>query len=78
MSITIKLSITLSGRDIVALMRKHKVTIRELKKRSGFTMTYIRQRRETGISDTNAARDWIQLITGKDPWAFGGHHGPSD
>ena len=70
MNTTIKLSITLSGRDIVALMRKHKVTIRELKKRTGFTMTHIRLRRETGLTDPNAARDWIQAITGKDPWYF--------
>lgn len=57
----------LSGRNLKKLMRSHKVTIRDLKSRTGITMKRIREVRESGLTDRNAARDWVQAITGTDP-----------
>ena len=58
---------TLSGKEVVALMRKHKVTIASLAFRIGTTMKRVRKIREIGLQDSLVVRDWIQAITGKDP-----------
>lgn len=58
---------SLSGKEIVALMRKHHVTIASLAFRIGTTMKRVRKIRETGLQDVLAIRDWIQAITGEDP-----------
>ena len=58
---------TLSGRELIRLMRQHRVTIASLAFRIGVTQKRIRQLRETGILDPKVVRDWIEAITGKDP-----------
>ena len=59
----------LTGADLKTLMRKNGVTIRELKARSGFTLKYIRSKRNAaGVSLIgHSAVDWIEQITGKLP-----------
>ncbi len=57
----------MTGAEITSLMRRHKVTIRELKARTGITMKRIRQVRERGLGCRHAKRDWIEAITGTDP-----------
>lgn len=57
----------MTGREIASLMRRHRVTIRELKKRTGITLKRIRQIRDEGLNGREICRDWIQAITGKDP-----------
>jgi len=57
----------LSGKEIVGLMRKHKVTIAKLSFRLGTSMKRVRQIREQGLSQALAVRDWIQAITGIGP-----------
>lgn len=57
---------TLPGVEIVKLMRKHKITIKQLAFRLGTSQKRVRQAREKGLFDTLAIRDWIQAITGKD------------
>lgn len=57
----------ITGRQIVSLMRRHGVTIRELSRRMQITQKRIRQARETGLDHPGFARDWIEHITGTDP-----------
>jgi hypothetical protein len=57
----------IAGEAISRLMRKHKVTIRELAERTGITMKRIRQVRAIGLEDRLAIRDWIEAIVGSDP-----------
>jgi len=57
----------LDGQEIARLMRRYKVTIRELSPRTGITMKRIRQIRETGLENRHVIRDWLQAITGSDP-----------
>ena len=57
----------LTGHDVRRLMRRHHVTIRELAARLQRTMKRVRHVRDRGLDDTNAARDWIEAITGRDP-----------
>lgn len=57
----------MTGKQLVSLMRKNKITIRDLAHRLGITMKRIRLRRETGLADLATIRDWIQAITGTDP-----------
>ena len=54
------------GKAIFALMRKTGVTMRQLKAKSGLTLKRMREVRKTGLT-YQAARDWIQAITGEDP-----------
>lgn len=54
----------LSGSEIRGLMRKHRITIRELARRTGITMKRIRQVRERGIDQAAAVRDWCEAIAG--------------
>lgn len=58
---------TLSGSEVVRLMRKHKKTIESLAFRLGSTMKRVRVARRDGLSDALLVRDWIQAITGTDP-----------
>lgn len=53
----------LSGRQIVRLMRKHGVTIRDLSQRMGITQKRIRAIRTDGL-DGMAAMDWQEGIQG--------------
>ena len=57
----------MTGTELATLMRRHKVTIRELARRIQITQKRVRYRRETGLPDPELARDWIQAITGTDP-----------
>lgn len=57
----------LDGFEISRLMRAHNVTIRGLSERMGITQKRIREVRGSGLDNRNAARDWIEAITGKDP-----------
>lgn len=63
----IAIQYALSGNNLKKLMRSHKVTIRDLKASTGISMKRIREVRESGLTDCNAARDWVQAITGSDP-----------
>lgn len=58
---------TMTGPQIITMMRKHRVTISGLAQRTGITQKRIRQVRERGLSDPMTIRDWIQAITGEDP-----------
>ena len=60
-------TVTDSAALIAQAKRKHKVTIRELAKRTGFPMTRVRLVLTQGVSDHYALRDWLQAITGTDP-----------
>ncbi len=62
-----KLPTSLSGKEVTALMRKHKVKIDSLAFRLGTSQKRVRQIRDTGLTDVLAIRDWIQAITGVDP-----------
>jgi hypothetical protein len=53
----------MTGPELCSLMRKHRVTIRDLKTRTGITMKRIRERRESGLGG-HAAIDWHEAITG--------------
>jgi hypothetical protein len=53
----------MTGPELCSLMRKHRVTIRDLKQRTGFTMKRIRERRESGLGG-HAASDWHEALTG--------------
>ena len=57
----------ITGRQIVSLIRRNRVTIRELSRRMQITQKRIRQVRETGLDHLGFARDWIEHITGVDP-----------
>lgn len=54
---------TFTGKEIASLMRKHRLTIRGLKAKTGFTMKRIREIRNSGIKG-HAACDWFEAITG--------------
>jgi hypothetical protein len=58
---------TLTGLDVVRLMRKHRMTIAGLALRLGFTQKPVRQIRSAGIQDPHVIRDWMEAITGEDP-----------
>ena len=53
----------LTGAEIRRMMQAHRVTIRELKARTGFTLKTIRAARIRGV-DFLASLDWWQAITG--------------
>lgn len=58
---------SLSGRDIVRLMRKHQKSISALAFRMGITQKRIRQVRSKGLANAGLVRDWMEAITGIDP-----------
>lgn len=53
----------LPGRYIVKLMRKHKVTIKELAQRMNITQKRVRQVREQGVTGNGMCLDWFEAIT---------------
>lgn len=57
----------LAGTEIKRLMRRNRVSIVCLSMVLGITQKRIREVRESGLTDRNSARDWIQGITGYDP-----------
>ena len=58
---------SLTGPDVVRLMRKHRMTIAGLALRLGFTQKRVRLIRSAGIQDPHVIRDWMEAITGEDP-----------
>lgn len=58
---------TLSGRDLIRLMRQYRVTIADLAIRIGVTQRRVRELRQAGIDNPWVIRDWIEAITGQDP-----------
>ncbi|MFO0941567.1 MAG: hypothetical protein U0930_12465 [Pirellulales bacterium] len=58
---------SLTGKEIVRLMRKNGKTIESLSFRMGIPQKRIRQIREKGTADVLAIRDWMEAITGVDP-----------
>lgn len=60
----------MTGNEVARLMRRHGVTIRELKARTGFTMKRIREICNAGERVSLAgvkAMDWHEAITGEVP-----------
>lgn len=54
--------------ELRRMMRRHRVTIRDLARRLGSTQRRVREIRNGAAAlGVNAARDWIQAITGTDP-----------
>lgn len=60
------MSMRLSGKMIVRLMRKHKKSIRGIAKEYSITMKRVREVRANGVEGF-LAQEWIYLITGKWP-----------
>ena len=58
---------TLSGDELMRLMRKHRMTISNLAFLVGTTQKRVRQLRQTGLTDAAVIRDWLEAITGHDP-----------
>ncbi len=58
---------SMTGQEVVALMRKYKLTIASLAFRLGTSEKRVRQVREHGLHDPLAVRNWIEAITEKDP-----------
>lgn len=65
---------SLKGKELISLMRKHKVTIKRLSFRMGLPMKRIREVRAVGLNDALAVRDWIQAVTGEDPGPIPSEH----
>ena len=58
----------MEGKEVKRLMRKYRVTIRELSHRMGITQKRIRQIRDgVGLEGKELMRDWVQGIIGADP-----------
>lgn len=57
----------MSGLMVRIMMRRYRVTIREMSARIGYPMTTVRRVRRDGLASKLAARDWLQAITGSDP-----------
>lgn len=58
--------ITMTGQELRQLMNTHKVSLRELKARTGITLKRIRQVRKAGITGF-AVLDWQEAILGYVP-----------
>jgi hypothetical protein len=58
---------SLTGKEVIRLMRKHRKRISSLACRMGVTQKRIRQVREQGLQNGLAVRDWLEAITGVDP-----------
>lgn len=69
---------SLTGPEIVGLMRKHGRTIAWLAFRVGATERRVRQVREQGLKNHLAVRDWIEAITGTDPGPIPAKHRLTD
>ena len=57
----------MSGKEVIALMRQHRITIELLAFRLGTSMERVREIRQSGLQSALVVRDWIQAITGEDP-----------
>lgn len=57
----------MTGKQLNSLMRKNKVTIKQLADRTKITQKRIREARKDGLIDPATVRDWVQAITGSDP-----------
>ncbi|MBX3439814.1 MAG: hypothetical protein KF861_20155 [Planctomycetaceae bacterium] len=58
---------SMTGKEVVTLMRKHKQTIASLAFRLGTSQKRVREVRTHGLHDPLAVRDWIEAITDTDP-----------
>ena len=63
----VELPSSMTGKKVVWLMRKQKMTIEQLAFRLGTSMKRVQQIRESGLTDPLAVRDWIQATTGVEP-----------
>ncbi len=57
---------TLSGTDVIRLMRRHRMTIDDLSFRLGVSRKRIRAARDHGLTDSLVLRDWLEAIVGED------------
>ncbi|MBW8830741.1 MAG: hypothetical protein JF606_15190 [Burkholderiales bacterium] len=57
---------TLTGADIVRLMRRHHRTLRGIKADHGITLKRVREVRAQGVTGF-MAEDWFRIITGRWP-----------
>lgn len=53
----------LTGKELIASIRKHKLTIETLENRIGTSMKLVRKFREVELEDVLVIRDWVQAIT---------------
>lgn len=67
--------LVLSPSQIVGLMRKHKVKMRDMKAKYGITLKRIREVRKQGLMGF-AAEEWTYLITGQWPVTPGAQQSP--
>lgn len=56
---------TMTGRELRRLMRRHKVTIRQLAQRMQITMKRVREVRKNGTDDLLSTLDYSEWITGE-------------
>lgn len=55
---------TLTGREVVHLMRKHNLTIRQLASKMNITQVRVREVRSKGVTGKLYVMDWLEGITG--------------
>lgn len=55
---------TLTGLEVVHLMRKHKLTIRQLAAKMNITQVRVREVRSKGVTGQLYVMDWLEGITG--------------
>jgi hypothetical protein len=58
---------TISASGIRRLMRRHRVTMRELKARHAITLKRVREVRAHGVEGEFAGSEWVFLISGAWP-----------
>lgn len=54
----------ISGEGIKRLMRRHRITIRDLAQRMNITMKRVRDVRKDGVEGRCMCLDWVEGITG--------------
>ena len=57
---------SLSGQDVIVLMRAYGITIRTLARKMNITQTRIRAVRNAGLQNPAHIRDWLEAITSPD------------